>query len=312
MRLVFFGTPHFAATILDYLLAQKAPIVAVVTKPDKRRGRDLKVAPCAVKLLAEKHQLPLYQPLKARDPAFVAILKELKADIFVVAAYSEIFNAELLSLPPKGCVNVHASILPKYRGAAPIERCIMAGEKESGVTIMEMAKELDAGDIYAIAKTPLSPTTTSGELYKTLAKLGGEALWKVLQKIDRNEAVKTPQDHSQATFAPKIHLEDGEVDWRDSASKIYHQILGVTPKPGAWVWVEVNNSLKRLLLKKTSLELAHQGEPGEILPLKGLVIGCGKGALRLEEVQLEGKNRLSVEAFLAGIPVKNLTFKLKK
>lgn len=313
MKIVFFGTPSFAATILEYLLQQQASIIAIVTKPDRRKGRNLQISPGAVKLVAEKHNIPLYQPEKARDPQFVALLRELHADLFVVAAYSEIFNSALLTLPPLGCINVHASILPKFRGAAPIERCIMAGETESGVTIMAMAKELDAGDMFAIAKTPIPESMTSGELYEALAQLGGPALWQVIQQIDQGSAKKTPQDHSQATFAPKVNLEDGEIDWNNPVETIYNQFRGVTPKPGAWCWVKVNNSLKRLLLKKVSPNAEKRGRPGEILvEQEKLFVGCGRGVLSLEMVQLEGKKCLSVADFLRGVPLSALTFELKK
>lgn len=299
MRIVFFGTPKFAANILDYLLKNKVNIIACVTKPDKKRGRSQKISPSPVKALAESHNLPVYQPLKARDPEFIKILKSLNPTLFVIAAYSEIFNEELLKLPPLECINVHASLLPKFRGAAPIERSIMAGEKETGVTIMKMAKELDAGDMLGVAKTPITETTTSGELYETLSHIGAEALLTVLQNIDTIKPI--PQDHTKATYAPKVTSEEGKIDWSKPAATLHNHVRGLTPKPGAWILINIQNNTKRLIIKKTTIEKDLKGDPGEILPVEGLVVACGVGALRLLEVQLEGKNPLSAEAFLRGI-----------
>lgn len=270
--------------------------MACVTKPDKKRGRSQKVSPTAVKEIAEQYAIPVYQPLKARDPEFIKILKSLNPSLFVVAAYSEIFNEELLNLPPLKCINVHASLLPKYRGAAPIERSLIAGEKESGVTIMKMVKELDAGDMLEVAKTPISETMTSGELYETLSHIGAKALLHVLNHIDSIKPV--PQDASKATFAPKIVPEEGKIDWTKKAETLHNLIRGLTPKPGAYTFIAPQN--KRLIIKKTSIEKSLQGEPGTILNQSGLVIACGEGALRILEVQLEGKNTMRIEDFLRG------------
>ncbi len=237
LKVVFFGTPAFAATVLKQLISHHIQIVGVVTKPDKPKGRSLQMQPSAVKILALSEGLPVLQPAKASHPDFVEILKQYQPDLLVVVAYSEILKENLLRLPKRGCINVHASLLPKYRGAAPIQRCIMEGEKESGVTIMAMAPELDAGDILAVAKTPIPDDMTAGELSVILSQLGAEALLTVLDQYEKGEASPIPQEAALATYARKLKAEDGEVDFRLPAKVVHDRIRGVTPKPGAWCWI---------------------------------------------------------------------------
>lgn len=309
MRIIFFGTPHFAATILEFLNEQPVEIAAVISRPDKPKGRSGKPQPTPVKQIAQRLGLHLYQPKKASEPEFAALLQSHDADLFIVAAYAEILKENILSIPPLGCINVHGSILPKYRGAAPIQRALMAGEKETGVSIMKMALEMDAGDIYSIVKLPISDEETTGDLMERMAREGGKELWEVIKKIESNAILPTPQDHSQATFAPKVRPEEGEVNWNRPAKEIHNHIRGMTPNPGAWCWVEVRGDQKRLNLKMTRLFPDFKGNPGQIAPMKGkLVIACGQGALELLQVQLEGKKTLSSDAFLCGIPSEDLKF----
>jgi len=309
LRIIFFGTPQFASTILHYLIDQKVEVMAVVTRPDKPRGRSGKPAYSPVKELALSKNLPIYQPHKASSEAFAAFLRTLDADFFIVAAYAEILKQNILDIPRFGCLNVHGSILPKYRGAAPVQRAIMAGEKQTGVTIMKLALEMDAGDILAIRKTEITPDMTAGELMEILADQGKVALFEVMRDIKQGTITPIKQNPSLATFAKKIKPEDAEVNWTLSAETLHNLIRGVTPNPGAWCWVEIKGEKKRLLLKKTLL-YPTSGLPGDILSQSPteLIVGCGEGSLRLLEIQLEGKKSLPVDVFLRGISLEKIRF----
>lgn len=309
-RLIYFGTPRFAAYILEYLLKEGAEIIAVVSRPDKPQKRSAEPIPTPVKKLALVHNLPVYQPKKVSDPEFANFLKSLNADLFVVAAFAEILKDNVLEIPKLGCINVHASLLPKYRGAAPIERCVMAGEKESGITIMKMALELDAGDILAVVKTPILEEMTAGELSETLSHLGAPALWKVIQELEKGATHPIKQEASLSTYAKKLKPEEGEINWNQPCEEVDNHIRGVSPKPGAWVWVTLRKEKKRLLIKKARKEPLVSGNPGEILSKipSELVVGCKTGACRLLEVQLEGKSAMPVAAFLRGIPINQIKF----
>jgi methionyl-tRNA formyltransferase len=311
MRLIFFGTPQFAATILDSLLQQSVEIVAVVTRPDKPKGRSAQALPSPVKVLALAHRIPVYQPDKASEPDFVSFLATLNPDLFIVAAYAEILKEALLATPKWGCINVHASLLPKYRGAAPIQRAIMAGEKESGVTIMKMARQLDAGEMLERVKLPIPESMTAGELEEKLAHAGAEALWRVIQALEKGTLEPAAQDPSQVTYAKKLTAEEGEISWDRPSDEVFNHIRGVTPKPGAWCWVKVRGEKKRLLIKRAEkIALETPENPGKIISKspQELLIACREGAIRLLEVQLEGKKSLITNLFLTGIPLVNLEF----
>ncbi len=289
-------------------MVQGAQVVAVITRPDKPRGRSGTPVATPVKASALAHNLPVYQPTKASAPEFAAFLKTLDADLFVVAAYAEILKQNVLDIPHKGCINVHGSLLPKYRGAAPVQRSIMEGETETGVTIMRMALQMDAGDILAIRKIPIPLEMTAGELMDALANLGKEALWEVLQNLDQIQPIK--QDVALATHAKKITPEDAQVDWSLPCLSVHNQVRGVTPNPGAWCWVEVKGEKKRLLIKKTLPLPEVSGEPGQIesrIPLE-LVVACGSGSLSLLEIQLEGKKAMATKEFLRGISLHQVHF----
>lgn len=301
VKIIFFGTPAFAAHILEYLISQNVPIAAVVTKPDKPQGRSSELKPPAVKVSALNAGIAVLQPLKASTPEFAEILKSYDADLFVVVAYSEIFKEILLKLPPLGCVNVHASLLPKYRGAAPIHRAVMNGDKESGVTIMSMAKELDAGEILSVAKTPIPEDMTTGELFQKLSELGAKELYKVLCQFDEDSVVRTAQDPKLVTYAPKVTPEEAFIDWSRSAEDLHNHIRGLTPKPGAWCFVTLKGDKKRFIVKKTKVVPNILEKPGTLIPSKGLTISCAQGALDILEVQLEGKKPMKIEEFLRGI-----------
>ncbi|MBS0647962.1 MAG: methionyl-tRNA formyltransferase [Verrucomicrobia bacterium] len=305
MNIVFFGTSPFAVHILRSLLEHKLNIVAVVTRTDKPQGRSLKVSPPPVKqLVLQSHpDLPVLQPLKASTPEFAELLKKFKPDLFIVAAYGEILKNFILEIPRLGAINVHGSILPKYRGAAPIQRSLMNGDPETGITIIKMVLEMDAGDMLQRVKIPLSPEDTFGEMEQKLAEISYPALIKVIHDLEKGTLSPIPQDPSQASFAPKIASQETEIQWSRPAQEIHNLIRGISPQPGAWCWVEIQGEKKRLKIKRSQVAAGFpKGYFGENLAFtdKEWVVACGQGALRLLEVQLEGKKSLPIPDFLRG------------
>lgn len=298
MRTVFFGTPKIAAEMLSHLIVEGVDVVAVVSKPDKPKGRSSKLVPTPVKCVAEERGIPLFQPEKASAPEFADTLKGFDADLFIVVAYGEIIKQHLLDMPKIGCINVHASLLPKYRGAAPIQRCIMAGERESGITIMHMVKKMDAGDIVLQKRVGIGPEMTAGELMEALTELGKEALTETLALAKAGPLPATAQDSEKVTMAPKLELEDGQLVWERSAEELHNQIRGVTPSPGAWCFVTIRGEKKRLKILKARVATSQEG----------WVIPCGAGSLELLEVQLEGKRRMEAGEFLRGIGSEKISF----
>lgn len=307
MKIVFFGTPPFAANLLDKLIEEGVEVSAIVTRPDRPKGRSQKMSPSAVKSLAQEKwpKIPLFQPEKASTEDFADTLKKFDPDLFVVVAYGEIIKTNLLAVPKKTCINVHASLLPKYRGAAPIQRAIMSGEKETGVTIMEMVLKMDAGAMYQVVKTPIPEEMAFGELEEKLCEISGPALLEVLKKIETDTAEKTSQNESEVTFASKITFEDRVIDWSKSAHEIHNQIRGLSPFPGAFCLVEVGGQEKRLLVKKAQVAPSQKGAPGQTLVYEKnrWIVGCGDGAISLLEIQLEGKKNLPVSDFIRGTSV---------
>jgi methionyl-tRNA formyltransferase len=308
-RVVFMGTAELACASLRALLASlDFPVVAVVTQPDRPKGRDLKPQPSPVKLVATEHGLPILQPERARDPDFVAKLSELAPDLIIVAAYGQILPLSILTLPKFGCVNVHASLLPKYRGAGPIQWAILNGDAQTGVTIMKMSEGLDTGDILSIQSTPISPDETTAELHDRLALLGRELLLKTLPDYVAGKITPQPQDNSIATYARKITKADGRIDWSVPASVIRNSIRAFTPWPGACADLTVRGKTRLVKFWRVSVE-PSKGEPGQILKAESgdLVIACGVDALRIEQVQLEGGRKMTAAEFLAGHPIKSGT-----
>lgn len=315
MRVIFFGTPPFAADVLQYLLDQGVNIVAVVSKPDRPKGRSKALVPTSVKIIAENHSsfLPVHQPERASSPNFAALLSAYSADLFVVVAYGEIISQQLLDIPRFGSINLHASLLPKHRGAAPIQRAILQGEKESGVTIMHMVKKMDAGDMIKNVVVSIEPDMTYGELEKLLCESGKIAFLEVIQQFEKGLPASVPQDHSLATIAPKIELEDCEIDWTQSAQSIHNLVRGVNPFPGAWCYVSIRGEKKRLKIYSTRILFENESvNPGAILnklDLKNnLVLSTGDQALELLEVQLEGKKIMSSADLIRGVPRENIVF----
>ena len=300
------GTAELSGASLEKLFGDKRySVLAVVTQPDKPKGRDLKLTPSPVKVLAEKLNLPVLQPLKARDEKFISELRELKPDLIVVVAYGQILPQTILDLPPFGCLNVHTSLLPKYRGAAPIQWAIADGEPETGVTIMKMDAGLDTGAILSTHRTPILPTDDSQILHDRLAQLGAELLIETISTFVAGRISPQAQPAEGSTYAAKIKKEDGRIDWNLSAQKIWNRLRAFTPWPGAFTFLKTE--LKPQLLKIWKVEVVGKsGIAGTILSADktGIVVGCGENALRILELQREGGKRLTAEQFLAGFPLK--------
>ncbi|MBA3722321.1 MAG: methionyl-tRNA formyltransferase [Parachlamydiaceae bacterium] len=312
MKIIYFGTPSFAADVIEYLFRNKVEIVAVVSKPDRPKGRSGSPVPTPVKTvaLAINPSIPIYQPEIVSAPEFSDVLKQYNADLFVVVAYGEIIKQHLLDMPRLGCINVHASLLPKYRGAAPIQRSIIDGEAETGVTIMHMVKKMDAGDMIKVVKVPIGPEMTYGELEVSLCEIGKKALLDVLSEFEKGVIKRVPQDISQITFAPKIELEDCEIKWGLPAQQLHNLVRGVNPHPGAWCFVHVRGEKKRLKVMRTRVYSSSDIAPGKILSTskQNLIVGTEKDALELIEVQLEGKKPMSSSELIRGIPLDQLSF----
>ncbi len=286
--IVFFGTSAFAAHVLEQLLARGHPILAIVTRPDRLQGRRLEMGPPPVKEAALRlaPHIPLFQPLKASSAEFASSL--VSADFFVVVAYGEIIKQNLLSMPRLGCINIHASLLPSFRGAAPMQRALMAGCHETGITIIEMTPQMDAGDILAQEAIPIPESMTLGELEALLRPLAVRLVCDVIE----GTAVKIPQDPTQVTLAPKLTPEEERIDWSRSAAAIHNQVRALSPLPGAWCQLRLGETVKRLKIKRSRVCLPDQ---------KGWVVACSEGFLELLEVQLEGKKEMSAAECLRGL-----------
>jgi len=317
LLVVFFGTPAFAVPSLEALLASSHQVVAVVSQPDRPKGRGHQLQPTPTKAVALARRLPVLQPVKIREEAFLEQIRELRADLGVVVAFGRILPDSLLAIPRLGMVNVHASVLPRYRGAAPIQRAVLAGDAETGVTIMRVATELDAGPTFAVGTVPIPSDATSGDMETILASLGARLLLPVVDDLAAGRAVETPQDHSRATFAPKITKEEGALDWTQPAEVQHNRVRGLQPWPLAWTRL----ASARLVLRRTRptgvrsadrTDLAPEtgpladltpGEPGTILRAGGdeLIVACGRGtALQILELQPEGRRSMTAREFLAG------------
>lgn len=316
MRIVFFGTSRFASEVLAHLVKQNSSldIAAVVTRPDRPQGRSLRLSASPVKEKAAMilPSAPLYQPEKASTEEFAATLRALSPDLFVVVAYGEIIKQNLLSLPRLGCINIHASLLPKYRGAAPIQRAIMAGEKETGITIIEMVLALDAGPMIEKETVPIGENMTFGELEEKMLQAACLALDRAIRAFAEGRVVKEIQDEKATSYAAKLLPSDEKIDWNLPVDMLHNIIRALSPAPGAWCMIRIGGQDKRLKIKRTHIRRDLSGNPGQILLLtkESLVVGCGsaagEGALEILEVQLEGKKTLPTPEFLRGFV--NTTF----
>jgi methionyl-tRNA formyltransferase len=300
LRIVFLGTPDFAVSILDALLTSRHQVVAVMTRPDRPRGRGQQTLDAPVKARAAAAGIPVLQPDRLRDPAFVESFAALRADVGVVAAYGAMLPESVISAPRLGTINVHASLLPRYRGAAPVHRAIIAGERETGVTIMRVVRRLDAGPMLASVTRPIGREETSVEVERDLARLGATLLVEIADRLAEGHVAETPQDEDAATYAPRLTKEDGAIDWSCPAARIHDSIRGLHPWPHAFSFLEG----RRFILIASAVDrLTSSSEtPGTIVESEGdrLVVATGEGALRLLEIQPEGKRSMSVREFLAG------------
>lgn len=304
MKIVFMGTPEFAVPSLEALVAAGHQVVGVFSQPDKPKNRGMKLQPTPVKLCAMVHDLPVYQPTKLRDGTALETIRSLAPDLIVVAAYGRILPQEILDYPKYGCINVHSSLLPKYRGAAPIHWSILNGDKETGVTIMHMAHELDAGDIIAQVRTPIGPDETVGQVHDRLARLGGELLVQVMADIAAGTARRTPQDPEQVTYAPMLSRALSPIDWNMSAKAIHDKIRGLDPWPATSTDILTGQPVKVFASRLTGQNTAKT--PGTVLAAgkEGIDVACGDGAvLRILELQAPGSRRMAAADYLRGHPI---------
>ena len=303
LRLVFMGTPEFAVPALQALFESEDTVVGVVCQPDKPAGRRLDLHAPPVKDCARAHAVPIFQPQKIRTPEALEHLQGWRPDLIVVAAYGKILPKTMLDLPACGCINIHASLLPKYRGAAPMQWAIAQGETHSGVTIIQVSEELDAGDILLQQSVALKPDETGGSLHDTLATLGAQALMEAMALFKQGKLVATSQDKDAVTYAPLLKKEDGEIDWTRSAVSIERRIRAFHPWPSSYTWLG-NKRLKILAARLSAVEAS--AAPGTIIDQqdKALTVATGQGTLTLDRVQLEGKKAMPTAAFLAGHALK--------
>ena len=301
MRILFMGTPDFAAVSLKRLVEDGHEICGVFTQPDKPRNRN-KVTFSPVKEYALSQGLTVYQPTKLRDGTALELVRSLAPELIVVVAYGRILPKDILDVPPLGCVNVHASLLPQYRGSAPINWAMLNGDTETGVSIMYMAEELDAGDVILTAKTPIDPEEDLPSLWDRLAKAGAEALAEALPLLAAGTAPRTPQDSTQATFAPMLSRELSPIDWTKPMAAIRNQVRGLIP----WPCAAAELAGQRFKIYKTAVGTATDKTPGTLLSAgqKGIEVACGDGqSLWITELQAEGGKRMSAAAYLLGHPM---------
>ena len=302
MRILFMGTPDFAVASLRALVEAGHEICGVFTQPDKPKNRGHKMTPPPVKEYALTQNLPVFQPLKMRDGTALAIVQELKPELIVVAAYGRILPEEILQAAPYGAINVHSSILPKYRGAAPINWAILNGETVTGDTIMYMAKELDAGDIIRCAETAIDPDEDAQELTARLAELGAKTLVDVVADMGRGTVARTPQDHSRSTYAPMLDKTLSPMDFKRSAQALHNQVRGLIP----WPCATMDLQGKTVKVFRTQVGEETSAAPGTVVAAdkKGIAVACGDGrVLRITELQPEGGKRMAAAAYLAGHPI---------
>ena len=303
MRIVFMGTPSFAVEILDNLYQAGYEIAAVVTQPDKPKGRGKKMEAPAVKVRAEDLGLEVYQPLKLRDEEFISLLRKINPEAIIVAAYGKILPKEILDLPPLGCINVHGSLLPKYRGAAPIQRAIMDGDEVTGVTIMRMNEGMDTGEMLTKVEVKIESDDNSGSLFAKMAKAGAKLLLQTLPLWQRGEITPQKQDENLATYAPMIAKEEELIDWHKSAREIGNLLRGLAPAPCGYTYFRG----ERLKIGAcTWLAEENSAAAGEVLAVEknGITVACGKGCLRLIQVQPAGKKMISAWDFSNGSKIK--------
>ena len=300
MRVVFMGTPDIAATCLTKILDDGFEVVGVYTQPDRPKGRGMKMVYSPVKEVAIAKGIPVFQPENFREDAVVEELAALQPDVCAVVAYGRILPQRVLDIPGKGCINIHASVLPQYRGSAPYQWAVLDGLKETGVSAQYMALKMDAGDIIGVSKTPIGENETAGELLDRLAVLGADLLSETLKKVECGEALAMPQDESQVTFAPMLDKAMCPIDWNKTAQQVHDQVRGLNP------WPTATATIGGTFFKIHSTVIVDgKGQPGEILGLTktGLQIACGQGAVEIRVLQAEGGKRMAAPDYFRGHPL---------
>jgi methionyl-tRNA formyltransferase len=299
MRIVFIGAGEIGVPTLQALLKSEHEVVGVVTQPDKPVGRSQSIEPPPIRNALSGTNIPVLQPARIKDRQAIEEIRALRPDVIVVMAYGQILPRNVLEIPEIGCLNLHASLLPRWRGAAPIQAAIAEGDREIGITVMYMDEGLDTGDILLQRTIDILPADTGGALHDRLAGVAPETLLESLDLLAKGKAPRTPQDNAVATYAPKLKREDGKIDWSDPADAIERKIRAFDPWPGAFMTVSTNGTRNLKIFSATVIDL--RGKPGKILRSEAeLVVAAGEGALSLGEVQLEGKRRMSAMEFLRG------------
>ncbi len=304
MKIIFMGTPDFAVASLKALVEAGHEIILAVTQPDKEKGRGKQLAESDVKRFARENNIPVYQPVRIRNEECVEYLKSFSADIVVVAAFGQILPKSILDMPRLGCINVHASLLPKYRGAAPIQWSVINGDDETGVTIMKMAEGLDTGDIIMSRAIPITEEDTGGSMFDKLAVLGGELLCECLDPLDKGTINPIPQDEGKSSYASMLTKEIGKINWNKTSKEIGNLVRGCNPWPGTYVkyngkTMKIWKAVSVTDVNNTDMTAGMVAEVGKDY----FVVKCAEGSLRIEEVQLEGKKRMSVHDFLLGYKI---------
>lgn len=300
MRIVFMGTPAIAAVCLKKLLSDGFSVAAVYTQPDRPKNRGMKLAASPVKEVAMEHGIPVYQPESFRDEQTVQTLRSLHPDVITVVAYGRILPQSVLDIPPMGCINIHASLLPQYRGSAPYQWAVLDGQKETGVTAMYLCREMDAGDMIEAVKTPIDPNETAGALLERLAELGAGLLSRTMAQLQAGRQTRTPQNAALATYAPMLTKEMSPIDWNRTALQIHNQVRGLNPWPVATAQI----AGRRFKIYETVLT-EGTGTPGQILGLTktGLKIACAEGAVEIRVLQAEGGKRMRTPDYFRGHPL---------
>ena len=300
MRIMFMGTPEISAICLKKLIEDGHDVCSVVTREDKPRGRGNVMTPTPTKVLALENSIPVYEPKTLRDEAFLSLLREIDPELIVVVAFGKILPAAVLDYPKYGCINLHVSLLPKYRGAAPMQRAIINGERETGVTVMYMNEGLDTGDIIAVKKFPIGPEDNFEDIHDRSALVGGRLLSETIVALERGEATRTAQDESLATYAAKIEKSDCKIDLSKTAEELDCMIRGVTPIPGAFAYL--NGKMLKIV---KAVPVDKKGAIGEVVCADGVgegsfTVACGEGALKVTSVIPEGKGKMSAGDFIRG------------
>ncbi len=302
LRIIFMGTPDFAVPTLSEIVGQGREIVAVYTQPPRPAGRGMAPQPSPVQVLAERFGISVYTPTKLKSNEEKARFRSLDADVTVVVAYGLILSQEILDAPRLGAFNLHASLLPRWRGAAPIQRAMMAGDRETGVMVMRMEAGLDTGPIAMAERTPIGADETAGELHHRLARLGADLMVRALASLERGTLELSPQPEAGATYAEKIKKGETRIDWSRPASEVHNKIRGLSPFPGAWTEMTIGGKAERVKMLASALA-DQEGEPGKLLDGE-LTIACGEAAIRIVELQRAGGKPMSAVEFLRGVELK--------